>query len=563
MTLTGPFTVSDDKSTATCPATASLAPTASITCTATYTVTQADLDSGSVTNVASATDGTVTSPTDTLTITGTQSPGLTIAKTSPDTSYAAAGDVLHYSYLVTNSGNVTLTGPFTVSDDKTTVTCPATASLAPATSITCTATYSVTQADVDSGTVTNTATATARFAYPDSETPTTVTSPADQLTIAVEQDAALTVAKSSTTTLVSVAGQVVHYTYLVTNTGNVTLTGIGLSDNNTDGTLTCPATTLAPDATMTCSASHLVTQADLDAGGTLDNTVTATSEQRAHAADTLRIRIAQIPGIVVTKKTTAVHFSAVGQAIAYTVTATNTGNITLDPVTISDPGIDTFTCTPAHGPLAPGATMTCTGVHHITQADLDGGKYTNTATAVGYYGEKDAFVSALSDPVVVTLQAAPPPTDAMSQVFGGGGTVIAGGVALTVLTFGVSSSSSSRSAGVAAARHSRLLVGSARSSSRGHGPSTTSVPTIPYASWPGRWQMYRYVPGVANVTVVVRVVPAGIVTSVGRARGPAPSPSVALVDRGVADDPLVVDRVVVAEHDRDRDAGRDAHRGRS
>jgi hypothetical protein len=34
---------------------------------------------------------------------------------------------------------------------------------------------------------------------------------------------------------------------------------------------------------------------------------------------------------------------------------------------------------------------------------------------------------------------------------------------------------------------------------------TTSVPTIPYASWPGRWQMYRYVPGVSNVTVVSRL----------------------------------------------------------
>ena len=164
MTLTGPFSVSDDKATdESCPVTASLAPVASITCTATYTVTQADLDAGSVINVASATNGTTTSPTDTLTVTATQSPGLTIAKTSPDTSYAAAGDVLHYSYLVTNSGNVTLTDPFTVSDDKTTVTCPATASLAPATSITCTATYSVTQGDVDSGSVTNTATATARF----------------------------------------------------------------------------------------------------------------------------------------------------------------------------------------------------------------------------------------------------------------------------------------------------------------------------------------------------------------------------------------------------------------
>src|SRR3954451_10138850 len=158
VTLPGPFSVTDDKATdESCPATVSVAPGASISCTATYAVTQADLDVGSVTNVASATDGIVTSLPDTLTITATQSPALTIAKTSPDTTYAAVGDVLHYSYLITNTGNVTLTGPFTVSDDKTTVTCPAAATLAPAASISCTATYAVTQADLESGSVTNTA----------------------------------------------------------------------------------------------------------------------------------------------------------------------------------------------------------------------------------------------------------------------------------------------------------------------------------------------------------------------------------------------------------------------
>ena len=76
----------------------------------------------------------------------------------------------------------------------------------------------------------------------------------------------LTVAKSSTTTSLS-APKTVTYTYIVTNMGNVTLTGIALTDNNDNNDMSCPATTLAPGEFMTCTATHTFTQAELDANG--------------------------------------------------------------------------------------------------------------------------------------------------------------------------------------------------------------------------------------------------------------------------------------------------------
>ena len=135
-----------------------------MTCTATYTVTQADLDAGSVTNTAIGhADGTPISTDRRRDRHRVQSAGAGLAKTATPATYDAVGDVISYSYVVTNTGNVTLTGPVTVADDKAHRR-PARppASLAPGASMTCTATYTITQADLDAGSVTNTAQAIGR-----------------------------------------------------------------------------------------------------------------------------------------------------------------------------------------------------------------------------------------------------------------------------------------------------------------------------------------------------------------------------------------------------------------
>ena len=63
---------------------------------------------------------------------------------------------------------------------------------------------------------------------------------------------------------------------------------------------------------------------------------------------------------------------------------TNTGNVTLTAVGVTDPlpGLSAVTCPVAT--LAPAASTTCTATYTVTQADLDAGSIVNTATAIGH-----------------------------------------------------------------------------------------------------------------------------------------------------------------------------------
>jgi uncharacterized repeat protein (TIGR01451 family) len=90
---------------------------------------------------------------------------LALVKAAVQSSFNQAGDTIDYTYTLTNTGDVTLDAPFTVTDDKIpNVTCPATPSeLAVGASIVCTGTYTATLADMDAGKVVNTATAAGHF----------------------------------------------------------------------------------------------------------------------------------------------------------------------------------------------------------------------------------------------------------------------------------------------------------------------------------------------------------------------------------------------------------------
>ena len=139
------------------------------TCTGTYTTTQADVDAGSVTNVATWEAGynccnVLVSNSSTVTVAASDATSsLSLTKSTTSNGYYAAGQTIPYDYLVTNTGTTTISN-IAVADNKVngeggTVICPSTP-LSPTVSETCTASYTTTQADVSAGSVTNIAMAT-------------------------------------------------------------------------------------------------------------------------------------------------------------------------------------------------------------------------------------------------------------------------------------------------------------------------------------------------------------------------------------------------------------------
>jgi uncharacterized repeat protein (TIGR01451 family) len=265
------FTGHGTRPVVTCPpGAAALAPAASVTCMATYTVTQADVDAGSVSNTATASGKTpashaITSAPSSATVRGVRSPAITVVKSASPSTFSVAGETIDYSFDVTNSGNVTLrdvrvhdTGLRGLSA----ISCPHSTLAAGASQI-CTATYLTTAADVDAGSVTNHATA---HGDPPSGPP--VVSAPSEATITAIHAPAITVVKSASPTSFSAAGQTIHYSFDVTNSGNVTLRDVRVHDTGLPGlsAITCPHSTLAAGASQTCTATYLTTAADVDAG---------------------------------------------------------------------------------------------------------------------------------------------------------------------------------------------------------------------------------------------------------------------------------------------------------
>lgn len=405
-----------------------LRPGQTATVTATYALTQADLDAAVVENTAVATGTPPATPVDpdpaplppeSSTVTSDLNdylqPGLTVVKTADDSGVrtpAQIGDVIVYTIVATNSGDVTLRD-VSVSDalpglSALSLTWPGTAGvLAPGQSVTATATYAVGQADVDAGAVVNTAVATGMPPVVDPANPPALVSGGDSAEVDVPGDAGLRLGLTVTAGGVPVtsltAGQTVRYHYSVENTGTVTVSGLTIATQSFDGSavlsaITCPVDVVAPGETVECVADYTVTQADVDAGQLTNTAIAhgvalsglmagATVESNLDAADLTADPVAGLTVVKTADLTGLALPAAVGDVIGYTITVTNSGEVSLANVSVTDElaGLSglSYTWPGAAGVLEPGQTVTVTASYALTQADLDAATVENTAWATG------------------------------------------------------------------------------------------------------------------------------------------------------------------------------------
>ncbi|WP_298544486.1 PKD-like domain-containing protein [uncultured Aquimarina sp.] len=388
-------------------------PDTSILITDTLVNTSGNIQTVVYTITPTSPDGCLGNP---YTYTVTVSPEAEIVLTksflpATDGNYDTVGEVIRYEIIVQNINDVEISNVnITDSNADPGSISPATIATIPAmNSVTVTATHTITQNDLDSGQVINSATAMGvdpcGTAVSDiSDDPTTAT-PDDNTITPLDQNPSIQLTKAADTApdgLWDTVGEIITYTLEVTNSGNVTLSNINISDSNADPGSISPAsiTTLLPRETITVIAAHTITQQDLDTAS-VTNIASVTAEDTnggmviddsddpnnptdndnngdGEPDDPTITFTPQLATISILKTVDTTTYTEIDDILNYTITVTNTGNVTLLNVNITDPNA-VFTSPSTIASLAPGETFSITAGHIIVEDDIINGFVANTA----------------------------------------------------------------------------------------------------------------------------------------------------------------------------------------
>jgi streptogramin lyase len=285
--------------------------------------------------------------------------------------YIVVGGPITWTYVVSNTGNVPLAELAVVDDQGVAVTCPTT-TLSVEASMVCTATGVAVEGQyANTGIVTGTAGADLEVTASDPSHYYGAT-PA----VALQKHTNGEDADAPPGPNIQV-GEPVTWTYMVTNSGNVTLLGISVVDDQ-GMDVSCPTTTLSAEAAMVCTATGAAVAGQYTNTGTVTGVPPGgleppTAEDRSHyfgfgaAIDLEKYTNGQdadvLPGPEI----------RVGQPVTWTYVVSNIGDDLLTAVDVVDDQGLTVACPTTT--LAVQASMVCTATGVAVP-----GQYTNTGS---------------------------------------------------------------------------------------------------------------------------------------------------------------------------------------
>jgi uncharacterized repeat protein (TIGR01451 family) len=434
----------------------SLAPGAVANFSATYTLTQADIDRGEVLNTAtaSATNALQVVITDdaSATVPVPKAPAITVEKSGllalGTDNEASPGDLITYTFTITNTGNATLNDVRLVDPlPGLALTFTPINNFAPGDERVVTATYPITLADIAAGQVENQATASGLPANAtdrvtdDSDDPATPI-PNDKTIVDVPQAPKIALIKEvaniadTNGNSITDIGDTVTYRFKVKNEGNVPLTNVYVKDrdvNVVSNLLPPTGVTLAvgQEDTTSFAATYVLRQPDADRGfydntadvfGTApdNSTVTDESDPAVYLQNApTKVTIPAVPALAILKPQPTVvdnnrnTITDLGDTLNYTLRVVNTGNVTLSNIIVKDPKANNFSMTIPR--LEPGQiyAVAVPVSYVVTAQDMSDGEVVNSATVESVFGgnpvrdTSDTDDITQNDPTVTPIVARP------------------------------------------------------------------------------------------------------------------------------------------------------------
>ena len=366
-----------------------------VICTGSTTPTQAEIDAGEVENTATAeftrpnggNPFVVASPSAQAVVPVNVTPSFTLDKIGP-ANFGAAGDVITYTFRVTNDTEQTISAA-TVTDPLIPgLVCDLT-NIGPLGSDECTGTYTVTQDDVDAERIDNTATATGTSSTgaaigPETASETTLIDPAAAIK-------SLSLSKTANVPSFANVGDQILFSFAVANTGTQTLTDITVTDAQLGLSCLIPILAVSSADDASCQAVYTVTQADIDAGEYVNNASATAPDTTGDTSQSIVPGPARNADFSVEKTADDATNVIEGQVVTYSYLVTNTGNVNLSNVVLTDThnsasGATALTISGGGntGALAPGESVTLTSSYTVTQDDIDAGNaLTNIVNGTG------------------------------------------------------------------------------------------------------------------------------------------------------------------------------------